>query len=79
MDMLSALRLCRDTGARVRPVAWRLGPFPGQRWPGDSYVRCVRVWRHERFVESRLSDPGRDALVELRWAEEWLGEWEVVE
>lgn len=71
MDMLSALRLCRDTGVKVRPARWREAGYTNN-WieyrgvcPGGQFRQTGR------FSEStslRLTDEA-----------DLLGEWEVIE
>lgn len=66
MDMLSALRLCRDTGARVRPVAWR-----------ETQRHCWVEYHGGRFYErSRFSER---VPIRLTYEDDLLGEWEVSE
>lgn len=73
MSIIEALTLCRDTGARVRPVWWRI----------DNPLRWVEFLKHTTLETGVFVEFGstRDVAHPLRLKHEvdFLGPWEVVE
>jgi hypothetical protein len=74
MNLIEALTLCRETGARVRPVCWRtLNP--------NHWVERIVTPAHSEpciFVEKGEREEIPHAL-RLQFPSEFLGKWEEVE
>jgi hypothetical protein len=70
MTIVEALRVCKERGAKVRPLAWR-------RTNEDCHVAAVGAGAQVMFVErgNRQEMPHR---LNLQFEAELLGEWEEV-